>query len=297
MLEAFSAPGRFWKGNLHGHSTRSDGLLSPEEACDAYRQAGYDFTVLTDHFRAANGFPITDTRHCRDGRFTTLIGAELHAPATALGVEWHILAVGLPDDFAPPAGTESGPALATRAAAAGAFVAIAHPHWYQLTLEDGISLTAAHAVEVYNHTCQVNADRGESLAFYDEMLMRGRRLTAIAVDDSHWRAPDAFGGFVMVKAERNDPDALLAALKAGRFYASQGPSIEAIESDGARLHVACTPAVSVIAVGTGRRTVREHGDGLTRVALPMADLEGGWCRVIVTDANGRRAWTNPLWRD
>ena len=28
-LPAFTAPGRFWRGNLHTHSTRSDGVLEP----------------------------------------------------------------------------------------------------------------------------------------------------------------------------------------------------------------------------------------------------------------------------
>ena len=42
-LSAFTAPGRFWRGNLHTHSTRSDGVVSPEEVCRRYRAEGYDF--------------------------------------------------------------------------------------------------------------------------------------------------------------------------------------------------------------------------------------------------------------
>ncbi|MEL6736645.1 MAG: phosphotransferase, partial [Pseudomonadota bacterium] len=36
QLSAFSAPGRFWRGNLHTHSTVSDGVLEPEEVCRRY---------------------------------------------------------------------------------------------------------------------------------------------------------------------------------------------------------------------------------------------------------------------
>ena len=39
--EAFSAPGKFWRGNLHTHSTRSDGVLEPEEVCRRYKAEGY----------------------------------------------------------------------------------------------------------------------------------------------------------------------------------------------------------------------------------------------------------------
>ena len=46
---AFTAPGRFWRGNLHTHSTRSDGVLSPQEVCRRYPDEGYDFLALTDH--------------------------------------------------------------------------------------------------------------------------------------------------------------------------------------------------------------------------------------------------------
>ncbi|MCU0944651.1 MAG: hypothetical protein MUF65_04695, partial [Rubritepida sp.] len=99
---AFAAPGRFWKGNLHTHSTASDGVRAPEAVCATYREAGYDFLALTDHFLAKYGFPIVDTRPFRAPGFTTILGAELHAPATALGELWHILALGLPLDFAPP---------------------------------------------------------------------------------------------------------------------------------------------------------------------------------------------------
>jgi len=72
----FDRPGRFLRGNLHTHSTASDGRLSPEEVCEHYRLAGYDFLALTDHFLERYGFPITDTRRYRTDAFTTLLGAE-----------------------------------------------------------------------------------------------------------------------------------------------------------------------------------------------------------------------------
>ena len=69
--------GRFFRGNLHCHSDRSDGLLRPEDIVGAYREAGYDFICLSDHFEADYGWQITDTRHLRDEDFTTILGAEL----------------------------------------------------------------------------------------------------------------------------------------------------------------------------------------------------------------------------
>src|SRR5687768_6541151 len=99
----FSRPGRFWRGNLHTHSTLSDGHRSPEEVCRFYETAGYDFLALTEHFQERYGWPLVDTRPFRSATFTTIIGAELHSAQDRmeLGAPWHILAVGLPLDFAP----------------------------------------------------------------------------------------------------------------------------------------------------------------------------------------------------
>src|SRR3712207_7797258 len=73
--------GSFFRGNLHCHSNRSDGLVGPRDVATAYRDAGYDFICLSDHFEAEYGWQITDTRHLRDEGFTTIVGAELSSAA------------------------------------------------------------------------------------------------------------------------------------------------------------------------------------------------------------------------
>ena len=39
--DPFAVPGRFYKGNLHTHSTRSDAVRDPADVCALYRDAGY----------------------------------------------------------------------------------------------------------------------------------------------------------------------------------------------------------------------------------------------------------------
>jgi hypothetical protein len=294
MFDAFTAPGRFHRGNLHTHSNRSDGALSPEDVCRHYREAGYDFLCLSDHFLPQFDFPLTDTKGYRTDGFTTLIGAELHAPATHLGDLWHILAVGLPADFAAPSEGESGPDLARRARTAGAFIGLAHPQWYGLSTEDGLSLDAAHAVEIYNHTCELLSARPDGTALLDQLLQEGRWLGAYAADDAHFKANDSLGGWVMVKAERNEPEALLEALKAGRYYSSQGPEIKNIAVDGDHLVVSTTPVRSVVLAGHGARSAAEHGESVTEARLPLKAFENSWFRLTITDHQGKRAWSQPV---
>lgn len=295
----FGRPGRFFRGNIHAHSTNSDGQATPEQIVEAYRRQGYDFIALTDHFLERYGFPITDTTALRVPGFTTLLGAELHVPALSNGELWHILAVGLPPDFAPPHPGESGPELAARAAEAGAFVGLAHPAWYCLTIDEARSVEAAHAVEVYNETCAMDNDRGESWYVADLLLSEGRRLTAFGADDTHLKddRPDAFGAWVWVRAERLEPDALLEALKTGAYYTSQGPLIHDIQIEDRELAIQCSPVSSIFVTGAGRKTRHAHGHRLTEWRCSLEPFLGSYCRVTVVDAAGKRAWSNPIWLD
>jgi predicted metal-dependent phosphoesterase TrpH len=304
MTEFFSAPGQFFRGNLHMHSTNSDGALSPEEVCRRYRDEGYDFVALTDHFIGRYGYPITDTTGFRDNRFTTILGAELHSGAQRNGAIWHILAVGLPADFEPADAPdfqaensrETGPEIARRARDAGAYVAIAHPQWSGLTLDDARSIEAAHAVETYNHGCAMGADRADGFHKLEQLLEEGRRLQLVATDDSHFTEPDHFGGWVMVKAPENDPDALLQALKDGHHYSSQGPELRAIHIDETEITVECSAVVSIIMQGSRNLAKAVHGHSMTRGSLPVHLFAGSpYVRVSVIDAAGRRAWSNPIW--
>ena len=297
-INPFDRPGQFWRGNLHTHSTESDGNLTPEQVCRVYEDNGYDFVALTDHFLAEFNYPITDTRPHRHAGFTTLIGAELHAGRTELGNLWHILAVGLPLDFAPPADAEDGPSIAARALAAGAYVAVAHPAWYTLTENDVISLGPVDAIETFNGVSVDYNDRADSWYMLDLMAMRGRRYLACATDDAHFgpKRWDAMRGWVWVKSEELTPEALLAALKAGAYYSSCGPEIHDIQVEpGKCVYVRCSPAERVYVSGSQYHAASAFGPALYEAELDIRQWGSPYLRVTVRDANGRRAWSNPLW--
>lgn len=302
----FSNPGRFYRGNLHTHSTKSDGALPPDEVCRRYAANGYDFLCLSDHFVGLYEYPISDTVSYRTESFTTILGAEIHTGALENGEIWHVLAVGLPPDFTPPdapnfdAGQsdESMESLAQRCVDAGAFVAIAHPQWFNLTLADARKLDMAHAVEIYNHGCAVECERGDGFAILDLLLTDGRRLTACATDDAHFHEADHFGGWVMVKSETLDPEALLEALKAGAYYSSQGPLLHDIRIADKMIHVECSPCQRIMAVGAGAASKQVMSHGMSSAELPLARFrDGGWVRIIAADADGKKAWSNPIWLD
>lgn len=294
----FRQPGRFYRGNLHTHSSNSDGALPPAAVIESYRRSGYDFLALTDHFLERYWFPITDTRSWRADAFTTLLGAELHAGTIEAGGFWHIVAVGLPPDFAPTAPEETAAHLSARARATGAFVVAAHPYWYGVTAREIASLGAVEAVETYNATCEGLSDRGDSWHVLDDLLAQGRRYLACATDDAHFRPerPDSQRAWVQVKASHLDPGALLEALHAGHFYSSMGPELHDVRVEAHdQLTIACSPCAAIYVSGRGSWALAEHGDQLTGATFSLHGCPSPSVRVTVRDAAGRRAWSNPIW--
>lgn len=297
--------GRFFRGNLHCHSNRSDGQRSPEEVVVAYRGAGYDFICLSDHFEAEYGWQITDTRSLRDEGFTTIVGAELSsAPWDDRHAYW-VTATGLPVDFAPPPPGDRAEAI-TRAGDAGAFVVMLHPGLNNLPLAaaDRLpALDAVHAVEIYNHNGAMAAipDRADGAYMLDGLLEGGRRLLVNAGDDAHFGHPsDRFGGWIEVHAGRLDPDALLGSMKAGRYYSTQGPSFRELLLDDDRLRVETSKAYAISLITSGDRWqsgVERHSQygSISEAEFDLAPFRDSYCRVTVVDPAGKRAWSNPIW--
>jgi len=296
----FDKPGTYFRGNIHSHSTNSDGLLSPADVVQAYRDRGYDFVAITDHFLGRYGFPVTDTSAYRSGEFTTLFGAEMHVKGLQNGIIWDLLAIGLPLDFDPIGEDESDVQLAARAQAAGAFVAIPHPGWNGVVHDDGLRLIdVVDAIEIHNEGHTLDSDRGSGWFLADSLATAGHRFSTFAADDAHFKTDrfDRFGGWIHVKAESLEPACLLAAMKAGQYYASTGAVIRNVEITDREIVVETDPAIGIMLGGAG--TVRQYvrGDGLTRAVFDRSLFQRAFFRVIVIQANGKKAWSSPVWLD
>ncbi|MBN2760827.1 MAG: hypothetical protein JXQ79_10030 [Rhodobacteraceae bacterium] len=148
------------------------------------------------------------------------------------------------------------------------------------------------------HGCALGAARPDGFAIADLLLAEGRELSLCATDDAHFSEPDHFGGWVMVRAPENTPKALLAALKTGGYYSSQGPELRGIALEGDTVRVESSAVISVILQGKGSAAVALHGHSITRSHIALGRLANhDWFRVTVIDAAGRHAWSNPISRD
>ena len=141
--------GFFWaKGNLHSHTTNSDGKPSPQERVDGYGAQGYDFLCLSDHYRITR----TDTVSAPDG-LLLIQGAELHPDNPFGGQRHHFLCLNLREDIdsvnMPPQH------VIDEVRRQGGCVWLAHPFWSSINvIRDILPLRGFAGVEVFNTTCR-----------------------------------------------------------------------------------------------------------------------------------------------
>jgi hypothetical protein len=282
----------------------------PAETVAWYRDNGYDFVALTDHFVQRFGYPITTPGDADRRLHDAHRGGAARSRGPQVGNLWHIVAAGVPLDFAPPAPGETGPQLAARAAANGAFVIVAHPAYYGLTRRPTWSDGAAHAMEIFNGASELAYEMGDSSHILDVLMSRGRRIDACATDDAHFEhrvsglpGPRSGLGGGQGRGERPGRDGRRS--RAGHFYASEGPKLLDVAIDGDDVVVASSPVMKVIVSGGGERYECRYGDRADRDQRPAHDVPqrrfevdpflGSYVRITVVDANGKRAWTNPIW--
>jgi len=283
----YEVAGNWYRGNLHTHTTNSDGKNSTEEMAGWYRQNGYDFLSITDHHK------ITPCAHLSDDRFLLLEGAEIG--------RHDVVAVGLQGPL--PETRQMPLDQAARCAQElGGVAIVAHPYWAGLGAEEVSRANPCLGLEVYNNVCQYLNGKGNSAVIWDELLARGRRLWAIASDDAHalgtvrFDRPHVGQAWIWLKAPRLSREAVLTALRAGAFYSTQGPEILEVFAKDDSLRVRCSPCLEVRFLASGWRgsTVYAGEGKVIEAAEYRASGEEGYIRIECVDARGRIAWSNPL---
>lgn len=321
-----------FKANLHSHSTRSDGELTPEQLIAAYRGKGYDILAITDHEAPY------EYNACSTPEFLLITGYEAYIRPAAdcsfdpYGPEIHLNLLAkepynrtfvgydpnfckyMPHDQAealPRA--ELGPRQYTRqyiqsfidaANASGYLVSYNHPGWSMQSPEDIWAYDGCYSLELFNYGCDTINGAEANVAVYDGLLRRGKFWYCHGADDNHNKAPldhplsDSFGAWTMILAKELTYPAVMEALENGRFYASTGPRITALEIAEGELRLQCTPASRIILHMSMKRCVNltaPAGQSLTeaRIALPQ---DAPYLYLSVHAADGTQAYTRAFCR-
>ncbi len=284
----FLVDGPWYRGNLHMHSTNSDGLKSPADAVAWYRDAGYDFVALSDHR------VVSDTTAYAQPGFVTIPGIEMHGPDPYTGERYHILATGVSgfersdDSWGPQEAID-------RVNAGGGLAVMAHPYWLGQSANDMLEIEGFVGMEVFNSVCDVTRAKGVSGVTWDEYLLQAGLTWGFATDDSHWKHGAEGRGWVMVRTQDFTPAGLVAALRRGHFYSSMGPEILDLRVEDGAVRVRTSPAarISFIAARARGSSQRAGSEPLTAAAHELRGEEI-YVRVEVQDTAGRIAWSNPI---
>ncbi len=291
------ADGYAWlKGNLHSHTTNSDGKPSPQERLDGYVNQGYDFLCISDHHEITR----VDSVHVPDG-FIAVQGAELHPDNPFGGQKHHFVCLNIHEDI--DAQNMPPQHVIDAVNDQGGSVWLAHPHWSSVNIRrDTAPLRGFAGIEVFNTTCRC-AGRGESSVHWDDwMELEGRIYPALANDDAHALEEtrrDTYGGWTWVRVRERTAEAVCAALVQGASYASTGPLIRDIQlqrTDGGAVEatVACSPAQRIAAVHDAYGTeYHEHG-ALFESAVFSLRPTARWVRFEIVGPQGDKAWSNPF---
>ncbi len=278
---------RWYRGNLHTHTTVSDGRRTPEETIAAYRAKGYDFLAITDHRIFGAGREEPD--------FVLIPGAEYDLNDFDRREAFHILGLGIRENVTtrndlPPQQLIDG------IRAAGGMAVLAHPGWSLLEHASAQALTGYEAMEIYNGVSEFYSGRGYYGDFVDTLASKGRVYPLLANDDTHFYELDFASGWTMLQTDSFTISGILDSLRAGRYYSTQGPEIHQITLEDGRLTVETSPLTEICFYSDafyaeGRVVRAQEGETLTTASYQFGPLDH-WVRIEGRDASGKRCFSN-----
>lgn len=295
------------RGDPHMHTVYSDGSGTVEDMAHVARARGLDFIFVTDHGT------IRQKVECR--KFP--------------GVWWgqepgagphHVCILAGDRKFVPCREMKKD---AERLRALGHFFFYPHPVgwfpncWYTEQQKDSLSEVGPEfAIEVMNGIFRTEAFHDEwvegNLALWDRYLCAGCRVTGLAATDSHF-APGVGNVWTGAVGARVDMASVLAALRAGRVFASSGPAVKLTcgrapmggtvkasqRTVDVRIRCADSYGLNWVRAVQDGRVVREfecRGEPVLKeqmeLALAPAD---SYVRIECASIDDRRAYSNPIY--
>ena len=291
----------WYKGNVHTHTTKSDGDADPEVVVEWYKNHDYDFLVLSDH----------NHRTIIDGYSDALIlipGEEVSARILGGDIPIHLNGIGISRVVEP---IDAGGVVETLQAnvdlitEAGGIASLNHPNAsWAYDHKDIVQIEGATLLEVYNGWPGSNSEgapgkySGEEI--WDNVLSTGKIIYGIAVDDAHHYSDFTHTmanpgiGWIVVNAEQLTNESIIDSLIAGKFYFSTGIDIEDISMLDEGIELVISQHRDYI---YNTKFIGKDGEVLKEVTglQPKYEFSGDeeYVRASIKSSIGTRAWTQP----
>lgn len=299
MKSIFTQKKNWYKGNLHAHTTDSDGHRNPKEVVEIYQKAGYDFLAVTDHRKPG-----------KEGIYKNMLllpGAEWDYGDNDRHPVYHVLSIGTTETLGllpfyengilPNGGGIEPQEIIDRIREAGGLAFLAHPAWSVMNPEEMYALHGLSGTEIFNSVSGIpwNANRAEASHYFDLWASKGLYMPCIATDDSHYYEGEETKGFLMVNGDELSTQEIMESLKNGNFYASQGPRFVDVCYDKDTVEIICSPDVKRIVVYSNTvwvdERVFEEPQGKAVYEISPIDR---YIRIELMDAEGKKAWCSPF---
>lgn len=294
----------FQKGNIHTHTTWSDGDHPPQDVYAWYRDRGYAFLAITDHNNLTE--PAIFRLLERKKKFIMITGEEV--TMWGAGKQVHVNALCHKRTIGGKKLPTQGAVLAwgvTKIKEQGGVALVNHPNWdWALSAADLPSARGAALLEIWSghphvHTLGDGA-RPSHEALWDIMLTQGETFSAAAVDDAHSygprapeNAPRPGRAWIYTYAPELSRKAICEALGQGKLYASTGVTLQRISIEGDTYAVyPADRGAEVEFVGWGGVVLqagKAGDDGAARYKLKGGE---GYVRARLRSGE-KRAWTQP----
>lgn len=318
--------GKFYKANLHMHTTVSDGKMTPEEVKRIYKEKGYSIVAYTDHEL------MLPHNELNDDEFLTLTSTEIsinkRKDCDFIYSKCYHLNIISKDPFRTEFNVFSEPIMwidhsyqyltakqrevkykreysiecinemIRMANEEGSLVTLNHPVWSLQDYSDYIDLKGLWGVEWYNTGCY-RTGYPDTIQPIDDLIRNGQNVYPVATDDAHLLR-DCFGGFVMVKAEKLEYETIYNALKNGEFYSSSGPLINELFIEDGIITIKTSNIIKAF-VTTENRYVNtvNNLEGMSEVKFDIKDYinredndnKYKYVRITIEDKEGNKAYT------
>ena len=291
-------PCRWLRGNHHGHSTVSDGSAEPLAIAAAYEAEGYHYLALSEHDC------LLKPEEIQPHTAMTIL------PAVEVTSRYDQTLVYLGADRELPARELTPREIMERVHEGGGLFVFDHPNWQPRPnyATDGLldSMEGMRGMEIYCGVIERLPGQARATDRWDRLLSKGWRLFGHGTDDQH-ESGDQFVAWNCVQWPTDEvpsPGGIVEALKAGRFYASTGVTIDSVgvdedgrsvlvEADADEIHWIIRGSVIVKKVRGGKS--RLSVDDLARLSGLDDPKEGIYLRAECLGNGNKCAWTQPFW--
>ena len=293
----------WYKGNLHTHTTESDGDADPAFVVNWFMEHGYDFLMLSDHNHR------TILEHEVEGGPLMIPGEEVSARIELGLIPIHINGIGISRVVEPIHGDDIVGTIQANVDAiheANGIAQLNHPNFHWAFDHTHITqVRGADLMEVYNGHPGVNLygapGKPSTEEIWDGVLSAGRVIFGTATDDSHRYYDYHPGmsnpgrGWVVVRAPELTVEAIVDGLATGEFYSSTGIVLTELEHSEESVSLEIEEESDFIYTTTfsGRDgEVLAEETGLSASYSIVGDE--GYVRATVRSSSGGKAWTQPV---